>query len=304
MMDTSLMYNAFMKDMPGTILQFEAIGTKWMFSFSSVLSSAVSDELLVKVQTRISAYDDVYSRFRDDTLVSKMAASAGDYELPPDGPKLFELYKKVYDITQGKVTPLIGSVMEEAGYDKEYSLVPKTLHVPPSWEEAMSLDGRMLTMKQSALIDIGAAGKGYLIDLVADVLRDAGQHSFTIDAGGDIVHKSETNTPLRIGLENPNDITSVIGSITLGNESIAGSAGNRRAWGKYHHIIDPMTLESPTDILATWVIADSTLLADMLATCLFFVPAEKLLGHFSFSYITLHKDFSVEYSPRIKAELY
>ena len=143
-----------------------------------------------------------------------------------------------------------------------------------------------------------------MIDLVAEVLRKYNQHAFTIDAGGDIIHRSDVDTPIRIGLENPNDTTSVIGAVTLGNASICGSAGNRRAWGKYHHIIDPTTLESPTDILATWVIADSTLLADMLATCLFFVPAHTLLPHFAFEYIVLGKDFSVDYTPEIKAEFY
>ncbi len=293
-----------MSSMGGTTFRFEAIGTMWVISTPHELSPLLADELLATILKRIHEYDDAYSRFRDDTLVSKMARSAGSYLLPLDGPKLFELYKRVHDITQGKVTPLIGSVMEEAGYDKEYSLTPKTLHTPPSWDEAMSLDGRMLTMKHPALLDVGAAGKGYLIDLVAEVLMENGQHSFTIDAGGDIKHLSETGIPLRIGLENPNDVSEVIGAVTLQNESICGSAGNRRAWGKYHHIIDPTTLESPRDILATWVIADSTLLADMLATCLFFVSPETLAGHFAFQYIILRNDFSIYYSPGIKAELY
>lgn len=287
-----------------TEFRFEAIGTQWLVSIPSTLTEALHATIVKAVKARIDEYDHAYSRFRDDSLVSQMAKAGGDYELPLDAPPLFELYKKVYDVTGEKVTPLIGSVMEEAGYDKEYSLVAKTLHTPPSWDDVLLFDGNKLTMKQPALIDIGAAGKGYLIDLVAEVLRQHDQHAFTIDAGGDIIHRSDTNAPIRIGLENPNDVSEVIGSVTLGNESICGSAGNRRAWGKYHHIIDPTTLESPTAILATWVIADSTLLADMLATCLFFVPPSVLLPHFEFQYIVLANDFSLDYTPEIKAEFY
>ena len=290
--------------MAATEFRFEAIGTQWLISIPSTLTEYLQATIHKAVQERIEEYDHSYSRFRDDSLVSQMAKAGGDYELPPDAPPLFELYKKVYDVTQGKVTPLIGSVMEEAGYDKEYSLVAKTLRTPPSWGDVLAFSGNKLTMKQPALIDIGAAGKGYLIDLVAEVLRKHEQHAFTIDAGGDIIHRSDVGTPIRIGLENPNDITEVIGAVTLGNASICGSAGNRRAWGKYHHIIDPQTLESPTEVLATWVIADSTLLADMLATCLFFVPAHTLFPHFAFEYIVLGKDFSVDYTPEIKAEFY
>ena len=290
--------------MADTTFRFEAIGTQWAISIPFELTVGEREALLVHVEKRIREFDNTYSRFSDDTLVSQMARSTGVYELPSDAAALFELYKKVYDITGGKVTPLIGSMMEEAGYDKEYSLVPKTLHTPPMWDDVLSFNGNKLTMKRSALLDIGAAGKGHLIDLVGDVLKQSGQHSFIIDAGGDIMHRSEARTPIQIGLENPNDTSEVIGAVTLGNESIAGSAGNRRAWGKYHHIIDPVTLESPVDILATWVIAESTLLADMLATCLFFVPPETLLPHFAFTYIVLNKDFSLRHSPNMNAEFY
>ncbi len=290
--------------MAETTFRFEAIGTHWVISIPLEISVGTREGLLAKVEKRICEYDNTYSRFRDDTWVSQMARSAGVYELPSDGAALIELYKKVYDITGGKVTPLIGSVMEEAGYDKAYSLIPKKLHTPPAWQDAMSFDGHTLTMKRPALLDIGAAGKGYLIDLVGDVLKQNGQHAFTIDAGGDIIHRSEVGTSIQIGLENPNDISEVIGAVTLGNESICGSSGNRRAWGKYHHIIDPMTLESPTDVLATWVIAESTLLSDMLATCLFFVSAETLSYHFTFQYIVLGDDFSVTFTPGMKIELY
>ena len=205
--------------MADTTFRFEAIGTQWVISIPLELSADASDELLAKVEKRIREYDHTYSRFRDDTLVSQMASSAGTYELPSDAAPLFELYKKVYDITRGKVTPLIGSVMEEAGYDKEYSLVPKTLHTPPVWDDVLSFNGNTLTIKRPALLDIGAAGKGHLIDLVGDVLKQSGQRSFTIDAGGDIMHNSEEGTLVQIGLENPNDITEVIGVVTLGNES-------------------------------------------------------------------------------------
>lgn len=290
--------------MTETRFQFEAIGTHWQIDIPEELSPSVFSAIENVILERIAVYDEAYSRFRDDTLVAKMAEREGVYELPDDAPPLFSLYEQVYSLTEGKVTLLIGKVMEEAGYDKEYSLISKKLHTPPTISEVFSRDGNILTMKKPALIDIGAAGKGYLVDLVGEVLEAQGVHSYTIDAGGDITHRSISVTPISIGLENPNNTSEVIGVVTLGNQSIAGSAGNRRAWGKFHHIIDPTTLESPTEILATWVVADTTLLADMLATCLFFVPASVLTPHFSFAYVILYKDFSIERSADLNAEFF
>jgi len=289
--------------MTGTTFRFEAIGTHWNIELAETLDVTASSHLETIIMERIARFDKAYSRFRDDSLVAKMAKEAGDYLLPPDGPALFLLYERVYAITKGKVTPLIGSVMEEAGYDKAYSLTPREVHTAPRWEDALKFDGQILTLKQPALLDVGAAGKGYLIDLVGAVLTKEGHTIFTIDAGGDIIHRDK-EAMLRVGLEHPLDITKVIGVVELGNESICGSAGNRRTWDRFTHIIDPNTLTSPTEILATWVVAESTLLADMLATCLFFVPASELVSQFTFQYVVLHKDFSIEHSPTLRAEFY
>lgn len=290
--------------MSGTTFQFEAIGTHWRIDLAEELTPLASSALLDAIMERIRVYDLAYSRFRDDSLVAQMARKEGKYQLPPDGAALFFLYERVNAITNGKVTPLIGSVMEEAGYDKHYTLTPRELHTPPLWDDVLVFDGKSLTLKNPALLDVGAAGKGYLVDLVALVIEKTGITSYTIDAGGDIIHRSNVGGKARIGLEHPLDITKAIGVVSLGNESICGSAGNRRVWADFTHIIDPLTLSSPKDILATWVIAESTILADMLATCLFFVPYESLAPHFSFRYILLRSNLSVEYSPQLDVEFF
>lgn len=290
--------------MTATTFHFEAIGTHWRITLPEELAPSVGAALTEKILARIDLFDVAYSRFRDDSLVAAMAKNKGVYKLPPDGPPLFLLYERAYRLTNGMVTPLIGSVMEEAGYDKEYSLTPKALHAPKKWDEVLSFDGISLTLREPALLDVGAAGKGYLIDIVGNLLEAEGIHSYVIDAGGDIIHRHSGGETLRVGLEHPLDTTKVIGTVELGNESICGSAGNRRAWDKYTHIINPQTLASPTEILATWVVAETTMLADMLATCLFFVPPETLTEEFSFEYIILHHDFSVTYSPKAGAEFF
>ena len=288
----------------GTTFAFEAIGTHWRIELTEELSALSASSLEKKIKERIDDFDRDYSRFRDDSLVAEMARKAGKYRLPDDGPALMLLYERVYDITNGKVTPLIGRVMEEAGYDKQYSLLPKEVHSPPAWDDVLIFDGSNLTLRKPALLDVGAAGKGYLVDLVARVIGGAGHDSFMIDAGGDIIHRDAIGAKLRVGLEHPLHLDKVIGVAELGDESICGSAGNRRAWDKYTHIIDPTTLASPRDILATWVVADTTLLADMLATCLFFVSPETLIPHFTFQHIILYKDLAVTRSSDVRVEFF
>lgn len=283
---------------------FEAIGTKWHIALETAEGSTDTEELLDRVRARIAVFDAHYSRFRDDSLVSQMSRVAGTYELPEDARPMLDLYRDLYVLTEGVMTPLIGSVLVAAGYDARYSLQPKELHKPPIWDETLVYEYPYLTLKQPALLDFGAAGKGYLVDIVANILKGAGALSFLIDAGGDMYSYSKAGTEVRIGLENPWDTKQVIGVASIVNKSICGSAGNRRTWAQFHHIIHPETLASPQDIAAVWVVADTALLADALTTALYLVPAALLKQRYTFEYLTLFADRTTLQSENFPAVLF
>lgn len=285
-------------------MEFEAIGTHWSIAVHNEISDLQKSDIFKLVLERIAVYDKHYSRFRDDSLVAEMSRQAGEYVLPDDAKPLFDLYEKMYRLTNGSVTPLIGNLLSDAGYDATYSLETKTLHAPPKWEDTVEYLFPRLTIKQPVLIDVGAAGKGYLVDIVGHLLIEHGITSFTINAGGDILHTDVEGKQIRVGLEHPNDSTSAIGVAQIGNESICGSAGNRRAWNQFHHIIDPHTLESPRHIAAVWVIAKTGLLTDGLTTCLFFTEPEILETPFSFEYLIVYADYSINTSPGFNAEIF
>ena len=173
--------------MPARQSSFSAIGTKWRIDAQTSLSDPEWGKLMERVAARIEEFDVAYSRFRDDSLVAQISRAAGQYELPPDGPRLVEFYRRLYDATDGLVTPLIGQVMADAGYDASYSFEEKPLAEPPAWDAVLNLSGRRLEVKQAALLDFGAAGKGYLVDIVGALLAAAGATVFCVNAGGDIL---------------------------------------------------------------------------------------------------------------------
>lgn len=283
---------------------FEAIGTHWKIDIHDDLSDQARSDIFSCVQDRIETYDKNYSRFRADSLVTEMSQRAGVFTLPDDAKPLFDLYEKLFKLTNGLVTPLIGNLLSSAGYDATYSFKTKPLHVPPTWDEALGYAFPKLEIKQPVLLDVGAAGKGYLIDLIAEFLLTLDLHSFVINAGGDILHVCPDNVLTRVALEDPCDTTKAIGVVQIGRESICGSAGNRRVWESFHHIINPFTLTSPNHISAVWVIANSALLADALTTCLFFTEPEILAKEFDFQYVILRADYSVDVSKNFKGELF
>lgn len=266
---------------------FEAIGTQWQ------IDADLSDAEYQLILETIESYDQTYSRFRNNSLVTQMSKRAGDYRLPSHGNNLLSFYESMYEATNGHVNPLIGQLLSDAGYDASYSLQPKKLSAVPNWDEVLERSDDILTVKQPALLDFGAAGKGQLVDIVATQIHAFGQQSFCVNAGGDIYVAGKQRT---IGLEHPHDPSQVIGTATIAEKSICGSAPNRRAWAEYHHIMNPETLQSTQDIDAVWVIAAQAMIADGLTTCLYFVAPEQLESLASFEYGIVFADGSVRYS--------
>jgi thiamine biosynthesis lipoprotein len=281
-------------------LRFEAIGTPWQIDTRDPLPS----ELVDAIHQRIELYDATWSRFRADSFVSRVAGSAGTWRFPTDAAPLFALYRQLYDATGGTVTPLVGRRLEELGYDREYSLQPAT-HVSavPAWDDVMHWEDGILTTAQPVLLDVGAAGKGYLVDIVAALLVDAGIEEYVVDGSGDLVHRGDE--PLRVGLEHPFDPKLAIGVYELSNAALCASAPGRRAWGTgLHHILDGLSGEPTTTVAATWASAASGLLADGLATALFFTTGEQLAGRFDFEYVRMFPDSRVEHSSHFTGELF
>jgi thiamine biosynthesis lipoprotein len=276
--------------------QFDAIGTAWQINSSYELSR----EIRLEVADRIEAFDLVYSRFRADGLLKQRTAKPGEYQLPGDAYSLLDFYKKLYDATGGLVTPMIGKTMEQAGYDADYSLTPTALTAPADWEDAIDFTRSKLIVKQPVLLDFGAAGKGYLVDIISHLLYKKGLDQFCINAGGDMFMRNLAQT---VGLEDPDDASRVLGTLDITNGALCSSSGNRRQWDRFHHIINPITLESPRHVKAVWVSAENAMLADGVATALFFVAPEVLLKTFAFEYAMIIGE-DLKHSSNFRAQFF
>lgn len=279
---------------------FQALGTLWEIVTERPLTDIEKTEL----RQRIEDFDATYSRFRPDSLVAKMAKSAGIFTFPVGDEILFALYEQLYKLSEGRVTPLMGGLIEDLGYDAQYTFVPKAQKRSiPDYAAVIRRRGTVLTTTRPVVLDVGAAGKGYLVDLVAAWLRENGHKEYTIDASGDILHKGVQ--PEMVGLENPFLENSFIGHVALKNSALCGSAVNRRTWGDgLHHVVDPHTGLPTKEYCATWVIAKTAMVADGLATTLFFCDPIDLKKQYTYEYVRVGSNGSAEYSSYFQTLLY
>lgn len=215
---------------------------------------------------------------------------------------MLDAYRGLSAATGGAVNPLVADSLDALGYDADYSLVPgEPVRAPADWEQDVSWTDTDVTASAPALIDVGALGKGRLVDLVAAVLA-AVPGDLVVDAGGDIRVRG---SGVRIGLEHPYDPTKAIGVVDVHDQALCASAINRRAWGSgLHHVLDARTGMPVRTWAATWAWAPEAMTADAVATALFFDGGVELAAMWNVEWVRMSTDGRVQRSPGCPAELF
>ncbi|MFE5703498.1 FAD:protein FMN transferase [Rhodococcus koreensis] len=289
----------------GDPFRFTAIGTDWAIDSECLLS----EELRHRTCSLAEDFDHVWSRFRADSLVTRIARAEGGgcFEFPARDVALFELYDRLVAATDGAIDPLVGRDLELLGYDAQYSLVPDAAAIArrryrDSWLCDIHRDRTTITTDRPVVIDVGAAGKGYLVDLMAQMLLDAGIDDFVVDGSGDLRHRG--HEPVTVGLEHPTLPGRVIGTVPLQDSALCASSANRRTWGEgLHHVLDGHTRHPVTEVVATWVVAADAATADGLATALF-VSEPVTMRSFEFIWVRMLADGRVQWSNDFEGDLF
>lgn len=282
--------------------RFDAIGTHWEIETALPLDGSTRES----VGGIVAAFDATWSRFRDDSVVSSLRAGGGRATLTPaaadDAAALFPVYRDLGRATDGGVNPLIGSALDALGYDAALSLRPGAPQpARDEWEPVLRWDGTSLELDEPAVIDVGAAGKGRLVDLVSAALAHL-PGRVTVDGSGDLRVRGGT---ARVALEHPYDPTSAIGVAEVTDAALCASAVTRRAWGDgLHHVLDGRTGLPVRTWVATWALADDALHADAAATGLFFDGGPGLADRWGVQWVRMSSEGRVERSPGFPGELF
>ena len=275
--------------------RFEAIGVPWEIETAEPLPGSVRDEVLAIVE----AFDATWSRFRADSVVRRLADHPGAVSAPPDAGAMLDAYAELSAATGGAVNPLVGDALAHRGYDAGLGLADRGAIATPAWTPLLEWDADELRLRHPATIDVGALGKGRLVDRVMTALP-AGDA--VVDASGDLAVRG---APQRIGLEHPFDARRAIGVWEVRDAALCASATNRRSWGDgLHHVLDARTGEPVRTIAATWAVAGTAMRADAIATALFFDGGERLAREWGVEWVRMTTDGRVEWSPGSRAELF
>jgi thiamine biosynthesis lipoprotein ApbE len=213
----------------------------------------------------LDAADRTYSRFRDDSEITRLNARAGDRV--PLSPLLAEAIQaglRGAKLTDGAVDPTVGRAMRLIGYDADFDRIrsdrgPITLHLEPvpGWQSVdLSTSRAEIRIRKGIELDLGSTGKALAADHAArTALQAAGGGGVLVSLGGDIaVAGQPPDGGWRILVsedsETPPDAAGEVISIDAG--AVATSSTTVRRWRRgdraLHHLVDPRTggpVESP-----------------------------------------------------------
>ena len=180
---------AFRFEAIGTQWEIETAGAAWAVRCASAFSSG-SDSSTPR--TRGSARTPSWLGSPPPRTV---AASTSPTTRLPSSISIDRLHAA----TGGAVDPLVGRDLELLGYDRTYSLTPAPDRLRAEahargrarWSKDVVRDGTSLVTRRPLVIDVGAAGKGYLVDIVSRCSARLASASSWSTASGDLRHSGD-----------------------------------------------------------------------------------------------------------------
>jgi thiamine biosynthesis lipoprotein len=234
--------------MSTTLPTIKALGTVWWIEIFTELDQNQTQTVHDNLCLFIADFENKYSRFRNDSLITKLNTTG---KLDKPDPMTIDLLKQGQDLyrkTDGLFNILIGEILENTGYDANYSFKPKeTVSETPNPLEDLIITNESIILKKGR-VDLGGFGKGYLIDLIAiELINKYKMPYFLINGGGDMYATSDNHKPITIYLEHPITPEHYINTTTLLNQGFAASSQYKRRWvvnnKSYNHIINTKNQE-------------------------------------------------------------
>ena len=250
-----------------------------------------------KAFNEIQRIDEKYNSKSEGSLIYNLNNSDNKtVKLDEEGIKLFEGIKKSYELSKHKYDITIAPLLELWGFTDE-TIELSTLKLPTKEEidftktfvgydkVNISEDGILTIESPVKEIDTGSFLKGYAISKAKEILKADGIKSafITSISSMDLIGTKPEGKPWKIGLQNPENPSEILGIVPLKNRAM-GVSGDYQTYveidGKmYHHILDKDTGYPVEDKKMVVVLCDNAFEADLLSTTFFLMPIDKAINY-------------------------
>ena len=281
-------------------------------------------ESIEKAFNEIQRIDEKYNSKSEGSLIYNLNNSDNKtLKLDEEGIKLFEGVNKAYELSEHKYDVTIAPLLELWGFTDE-AMELTTLKLPTKEEieftktfvdygkVKISDDGTLTMESPVKEIDTGSFLKGYAISRAKEVLKNEGIKSafITSISSIDLIGTKPEDKPWKIGLQNPENPSEMIGIVPLKDRAM-GVSGDYQTYVEidgemYHHILDKDTGYPVTDKKMVVVLCDNAFDADLLSTTFFLMPIDKVMNYVEsredLDVLIVDKDMNIITSKNFKYE--
>jgi len=209
--------------------------------------AAVLDAALAEVER----LEQKYSRYRADSLATRINRSAGDpagVEVDPETASLLD-YAATCHAQSGGLFDITSGILRRA-WRFDSGRLPARGEVEEllervGWRRVRWERPRLVLPVEGMELDFGGYVKEYTADRVAELCRRRGARHGLVDLGGDlcVVGPHPDGSPWRVGVRDPRRPERSMASISLSRGAIATSGDYERCMvvdgRRYGHILDP-----------------------------------------------------------------
>lgn len=280
-----------MKQSTYTNFTFDAMGTVCEVQFQAA-SAAQGDDFKNSVIDWVKQFENRFSRFIPDSIISRANASAGikPIDIEPEAEELLALCDWFHWSTQGIFDPSLLPVIQLWDYHNPHNEIPDEKAIQNAlslsgWKKIERAKGLLFLPEKGMGIDVGGIGKEYAVDRVFDLATRRGIVNILLNFGRDLrVHGEPPETgPWRIGLEDHADQGHCWTGLAIRDRAITTSGNYLRNFKlngrEYGHILDPRTGRPvDNDCKAVSVIAPTCTESGILSTTAFILGSESGLS--------------------------
>ena len=270
-------------DVPLRKLSFAALGTQCEVQYAATGGDNQAAEFERAATSWVNAFEARFSRFRPDSLLSRINDAAGREWITIDAEMeaMLKLCDTLHFMTQGVLDPTALPVIRLWDYKAATPRLPGAAEISRAlslvgWRKVQRAAGKVFLPEPGMALDFGGFGKEYAVDIVAQIAAEHGIASALVDFGHDLraLGAPPGRPAWHIGLENPTKPGTPSGSIAIVGKGVASSGDYIRGFvveGKrYGHIIDPRTgMPVSNGCSQATVVAANCLQAGVLSTTAF-----------------------------------
>jgi len=274
--------------------EHKALGSTVLLTIVTTEYAAHAASIFDLLIERIAAFEQQFSRFREDSELTAFNRRAGKRTaVTPAMHQLLTAAKTYAERTHGLYNPFILPALQRAGYRSSWPSPQDTTTIDYTERHVVRIDALQIgdswaRIPADSALDFGGIGKGYLLDELAGMLASKNIAGYWLSLGGDIVCAGQDmdGQPWKIGVQDASDPGRTVHTIVAASNTrtaIATSGVTKRKgeqWGRpWHHLIDPRTGKpADTAILTATVVCPSGTDADIYAKAIAIggeVPAKK-----------------------------